>query len=62
VVKKKLIMTLKQKIFMSLQDEGPLERGSKLIEFKSRISKMNNRQLKQYVEILKTELIKRKNK
>ena len=55
-------MTLKQKIFMSLQDEGPLERGSKLIEFKSRISKMNNRQLKQYVEILKTELIKRKNK
>ena len=39
-----------------------VERGSKLIEFKSRISKMNNRQLKQYVEILKTELIKRKNK
>lgn len=46
---------MKQKL-----NEGVLESGSKLIEFKSRISKMNNRQLKQYVEILKAELITRK--
>ena len=45
----------------NLLNERILESGSKLIEFKSRISNMNNRQLKQYVEILRTELTKRNN-
>ena len=45
----------------NLLNEGILERGSKLLEFKTRISNMNNKQLKQYVEILRTELTKRNN-
>ena len=45
----------------NLLNEGILERGSKLLEFKTRILNMNNRQLKQYVEILRTELTKRNN-
>ena len=36
----------------NLLNEGILKRGSKLLEFKTRISNMNNRQLKKYLYLI----------